>query len=80
MQGLCLRAQAEQEEEGWERAEGKGDEEEAELRTSTRRLTADVALGQSFVHTNTLSACSNPVRQVSVNPFRGKETGLPGMK
>lgn len=74
MHWLPARSQAELEREGPEGAEGKGNEEETELTATRRRLTEGLALGQGFIHIDTLSARGNPVRQASVNPLRGKET------
>lgn len=67
-------SQAEQEKEGLEGSERKGSEEETKLRTTMRRPTKGQQLDQRFIHIDMLSARSKSVRQVSVNPFRGKET------
>lgn len=66
-------SQAERKKEGLEGSERKGNEEETKLRTTMRRPTKGQELDQRFIHIDMLRAHSNSVRQVSVNPFRGKE-------
>lgn len=71
-------SEAEWGKEGLEGSERKGNEEETKLRTTLRRPTQGQELDQHFIHIDMLSARSNSVRQVSVNPFRGKEMEAQG--